>query len=146
MKDREPNVLFDGYPRTQAQASQVEQIFDRLGMKLDAVIALQIEPEALIKRITARRTCAQCGRIFNLIMQPMSSDSICPACGGKLEQRDDDIEAVVRQRMDAYRAQTEPLLKYFASRGVLFPVDGLGSVEEVGSRIDRVVDKLDAHG
>jgi adenylate kinase len=108
-------------------------------MKLDAVIALQIEPEALIQRITARRTCAKCGAITNLVVDKLKSDSPCPSCGGELLQREDDNEAVVRQRIESYRRETEPLLDHYQARGILYPVDGLGTADEVGSRVVAVL-------
>lgn len=138
--------MFDGYPRNLEQASQLEGIFAELNMKLAGVIAIMVDPEVLINRITARRTCATCGTIINLALNPLENLSKCPNCGGELTHRDDDNEAVVRRRIVSYHSQTAPLLEYYTSRGLLHPVEGLGSVQEVRTRVSEILHKLGASG
>lgn len=111
-------------------------------MKLSAVIAIMIHPEALISRITARRTCATCGTIVNLALNPLEHTTECPNCGGELTHREDDNEVVVRRRIEAYHNQTEPLMAYYQSRNLLFPVEGMGSVAEVQQRISSVLESI----
>lgn len=111
-------------------------------MKLAGVIAIMVDPEVLITRITARRTCSTCGTIINLALNPVSNVNKCPNCGGKLVHRNDDNETVVRRRIESYHGQTEPLLAYYKSRGLLYPVEGLGTVDEVRTRIEEILDTI----
>ena len=136
-------MLFDGYPRTRPQAEQLDEIFAELGTKLDGVVAMMVDPEMLIRRITARRTCSTCKTIVNLELDPGNHFSQCPACGGELVHRDDDNEEVVRRRIEEYHSSTEPLLDYYEKRGLLHRIEGLGAVNEVGSRITKVLERLE---
>jgi len=111
-------------------------------MHLSGVIAIMVDPEVLITRITARRTCATCGTIVNLALNPLENLKKCPTCGGELVEREDDNETVVRRRIEQYHEQTEPLLAYYQSRDLLFPVEGLGTVHEVRARVNTVLEKL----
>lgn len=110
-------------------------------MKLDSVIAIIIDPEILISRITGRRTCAQCNTIVNLSCESQKNLTQCPNCGGGLVHRDDDNEITVRKRIEAYNEQTKPLLQYYTDRKVLAPIDGLGTIEEVRKRIEQVFEQ-----
>lgn len=132
-------ILFDGYPRNKEQASQLDAIFSDLNMKLSGVIAIMVDPEVLITRITARRSCGTCGMIVNLALNRLENVLKCPNCSGELEHRDDDNEIVVRRRIESYHDQTEPLLSYYQSRGLLHPVEGLGSVSEVRDRVNEIL-------
>ena len=111
-------------------------------MKLSGVIAIMVDPEVLITRITARRTCATCGTIVNLALNPLENYKKCPTCGGELVEREDDNETVVRRRIEQYHDQTEPLIAYYQSRNLLFPVEGLGTVYEVRSRVTTVLEQI----
>lgn len=104
---------------------------------------MMVDPEQLIARITARRTCSTCNAIVNLALDPLNSFTKCPACGGELVHRDDDNEAVVRRRIEEYHSATEPLLEYYKQRGILHPIEGLGTVNEVGMRIAEVLDRIE---
>lgn len=134
--------LFDGYPRTREQASQLDKIFAELNMALSGVIAIMVDPEVLITRITARRTCATCGTIVNLALNPLENLRKCPTCGGELVAREDDNESVVRRRIEQYHEQTEPLIEYYQSRDLLHPVEGLGTVYEVRARVKSVLETI----
>lgn len=111
-------------------------------MKLSGVIAIMVDPEVLITRITARRTCSTCNTIVNLALNRLENADKCPNCGGELVHREDDNETVVRRRIESYHSQTEPLLKYYDSCGLLYPVEGLGTVTEVRDRVAEVLDNL----
>lgn len=111
-------------------------------MELTGVIAIMVDPEVLITRITARRTCVTCGTIVNLALNRLENISKCPNCGGELVHREDDNETVVRTRIESYHDQTEPLLAYYQERGLLFPVEGLGTVDEVRNRVKDILEKL----
>lgn len=119
------------------------EIFAELGMKLDAVIAIMIDPEILISRITGRRTCVACNTIVNLSNESQKDLTQCPNCGGELLHRDDDNETTVRKRIEAYNEQTKPLLTYYKDQNVLASVDGLGTIEEVRGRINQVLESQD---
>lgn len=111
-------------------------------MKLSGVIAIMVDPEALITRITSRRTCGACGTIINLALNPVENTHKCPNCGGELVHRSDDNEATVRRRIEEYHSQSEPLLEHYKSRDLLHPVEGLGTVSEVQARIASALEKL----
>lgn len=111
-------------------------------MTLSGVVAIMVDPEVLITRITARRTCGTCGTIVNLALNPLENLTRCPTCGGELVARDDDNETVVRRRIESYHEQTEPLLEYYQSRGILHPVEGLGTVYEVRARVKLALETM----
>ncbi len=129
--DARGGFMLDGFPRTVAQAEGLDSLLKRCGQDIDAVVSLEVEPEELIKRLTSRRTCAGCGAIYNLIFQPPKAEGACDLCGGRLEQRADDQRATVENRLRVYREQTAPVMDYYRSRGLLRPVDGSRSPEEV---------------
>ncbi|MBX7246506.1 MAG: nucleoside monophosphate kinase [Candidatus Sumerlaeaceae bacterium] len=124
------------------QAENMEQVFRELGLQLDAVIALEVEPEELISRITSRRTCKACGSITNLNDKALLDSAVCPRCGGELFQREDDNEGVVRRRNDAYRRQSEPLIEHYRKKGVLYSIDARGTVPEVTGRIEGIFNRV----
>lgn len=111
-------------------------------MKLSGVIAIMVDPEVLITRITARRSCATCSMIVNLALNRLENVLKCPNCGGDLDHRDDDNETTVRRRIESYHDQTEPLLAYYQSRGLLHPVEGLGTVSEVRGRVNHILETM----
>lgn len=113
-------------------------------MNLHGVIALILDPEVLINRITARRTCAACGNIVNTMIDELKDGHLCPACGGELTHRDDDNVVTVRKRIEGYRHETAPLLEYYDGRKLLYRVDGLGEVDEVGQRVADVLDRVES--
>ena len=131
LPDAAKGFLLDGFPRTVAQAEGLEALLGELGRSVDAVVSLDVEPEELIKRLTARRMCAGCGAIHNLVFQPPKAEGICDRCGGKLEQRADDQRATVENRLRVYREQTAPVMEFYRGRGLLRPVDGSRAPEEV---------------
>ncbi len=112
-------------------------------MTLNGVIALILDPEILISRITARRTCSSCGKIVNLLVDTLPDEEVCPDCAGVLGHRDDDNETVVRKRIEGYRHETAPLLSYYQDHGILYPVDGLGPVLEVEQRVTEVLHRIE---
>jgi len=126
--DCKPGFLLDGFPRTQAQAASLDALLDKLGKKLDAVVALEVARELLIERAVLRRTDKRTGQIYHLKYKP-------PPPGAELEHRPDDREDVVKNRIDTYERMTAELLPYYEKRGILKRVDGVGSVEDVTSRV-----------
>ena len=122
--------ILDGFPRTVPQAEALTATLDELGKELDAVLSLEVDVEALVERLTGRRTCKECGRGYHLKFDPPRQAGICDACGGTLFQRDDDQEATIRKRLEVYREQTAPLAGYYQQHHLLSRVDGM---QEIGS-------------
>ena len=126
--------LLDGFPRTVAQAEALGAI-----TALDVVINIGLAREAVVRRLTARRVCEGCGRIFNLLYDPPEDEATCSACGGNLVQRDDDKRAVIVNRYDVYERSTAPLIDYYRERGLLRDVDGARSSDELLAEIMAVL-------
>lgn len=133
----ERGVLFDGFPRTIPQAEALGEALAESGLKLDAVVSVEVDPEAIVSRITSRRQCRGCARIFNVATD--GDLDLCIACGGEVYQRDDDTEAVVRKRLSAYDEQTSKLVPYYAGRGILHTVDGNRKPDEVYVSISEIL-------
>jgi adenylate kinase len=134
-------AIFDGFPRTRAQAEALDLLLAERGRKLDHVIELQVDEDALVRRITGRFTCAKCGTGYHDSFKPTKEPGVCDACGStEFARRPDDNEATVRTRMAEYRAKTEPILPYYAERGLVRRVGGMASVDEVAAQIDAILD------
>jgi adenylate kinase len=134
-------AIFDGFPRTQNQAEALDILLEERGRKLDHVIQLVVDEDALVKRITGRFTCANCGTGYHDTFRPTKVPGVCDACGStEFKRRPDDNEQTVRTRMAEYRAKTEPILPYYEEKDLLRRVDGMASVEEVAAQIDAILD------
>ncbi|MCE5190863.1 MAG: adenylate kinase [Actinomycetia bacterium] len=138
--DAEKGFILDGFPRTVIQADALGRALQELHKKLDAVISIDVDKGVLIKRLTGRRMCAQCGAIFNVVSQPETGNGVCPACGGSLMQRDDDTVTTVTNRLDVYERSTAPLIAYYRDKGVLRRVDGNRPAESVFSDVRAIVE------
>jgi adenylate kinase len=136
---QEPDALkgfiLDGFPRTVSQAETLAKMLEARGQKLDRVVAITAPDEELIKRISGRRTCRDCGAMFHVIYDPPRNMNLCNSCNGELYQRDDDAEDTVRMRLQVYAASTRPLLEHYDRLSLLARIDGVGRAEEIGSRI-----------
>ena len=132
--------ILDGFPRTLAQADELEQMLDGTGLALKSALCLQASNELSIKRLSGRRTCKKCGGLHHLVFNPPARPGICDRCGGELYQREDDHEEMIAARLKVYEKQTAPLKDYYRKRGLLKEIDGVGSVEEVGKRVLRAVE------
>lgn len=121
--DCKEGFLLDGFPRTVPQARALDQLLDRLGIALNGVVLLDVDDDTVVKRLSGRRMCRNCGKIFNVSFKPSARGSICDSCGGQLYQRDDDQESVIRQRLAVYHEQTAPLIAYYRDRGQLHRID-----------------------
>ena len=134
-------AIFDGFPRTQAQAEALDLLLAERGRKLDHVIELALDENALVERITGRFTCARCGTGYHDTFRPTQVAGVCDVCGStEFKRRPDDNEQTVRTRMAEYRAKTEPILPYYDRRGLVRRVDGMASVDEVARQIDAILD------
>jgi len=124
--------IFDGFPRTLAQADALDTLLSETGETLDAVIEMRVDDEALVSRITARSTCGGCGEVYNDITKPWPEDGRCANCGSTdVKRRADDNEESLRQRLMEYYKKTSPLIGYYYAKGKLRSVDGLGEIDEV---------------
>jgi len=134
--------IFDGFPRTLAQADALGILLEDMGSNLDSVIEMRVDDDALVRRITARSTCASCGEMYNDHTKPQPADGKCSNCGGReFSRRADDNEESLRQRLIEYYKKTSPLIGYYYAKGILKPVNGLGEIDEVQAEISQVVDK-----
>ncbi len=131
--------LLDGFPRTVAQAEALEVMLREIGRPLDRVVNLSVPDEVVVERLTARRTCRNCGRNYHLVFNPPKVEGVCDVCGGELFQRDDDREETVRARLEEYRRKTEPLIEYYRERGLLVEVAGDGDMDEVTQAIQEAL-------
>ena len=134
-------AIFDGFPRTQHQAEALEILLGERNRKLDHVIELVVDEEALVERITGRFSCATCGAGYHDRFKLPKVEGSCDACGGHaFKRRPDDNEQTVRTRMAEYRAKTAPILPFYEEKGLVRRVDGMASVEEVAAAIDAILD------
>ncbi|MEJ5186335.1 MAG: adenylate kinase [Candidatus Geothermincolales bacterium] len=134
--------LLDGFPRTVAQADALERMLEEIGRPLDRVVNLSVPDQVVVERLTARRTCRNCGRNYHLMFNPPKVDGVCDACGGELYQRDDDREETVRARLEEYRRKTQPLIDYYREKGLLVEVAGDGGIDEVTRAIQDALQSV----
>jgi len=141
--DARAGFILDGFPRNLAQARSLDALLRDLGQPLDAVVQLEVDNEELVRRISGRRSCADCGRVFNLFTAPPpgGAAAICPRTGAahRLVQRPDDNEATVAERLRVYQEKTAPLIDFYRSRGILRSIDALGELDEVTRRLIQVL-------
>jgi adenylate kinase len=131
--------VLDGFPRTAPQAEALGQRLDQRGLELDRVIFFRVSREELLRRLTGRRVCRDCGTAFHLVFNPPATADRCDRCGGPLYQRADDAESAVAHRLEVFATQTAPLLDYYRQRKVLIEVSGEGTVEQVADAIRKSV-------
>jgi adenylate kinase len=141
--DTRRGFILDGFPRNLAQAHALERLLDSLGKPLDAVVQLEVDSAELARRISGRRTCADCGRVFNVLTAPPAgkADAICPKTGAphRLIQRPDDNEATVAERLRVYDEKTLPLIDFYRARGLLQVIDAKAGVDEVSRRLAQAL-------
>jgi len=134
--------LLDGFPRTIPQAEALDRMLNSEQLKVNDVLSIEVTDEEIIKRISGRRVCEKCGAMYHNSFDPSREKGMCDNCGENLYQRDDDKEDVVRTRLQVYREQTEPLKQYYENADLLSEVDGLGTIEEVSDRIEKVLKSM----
>lgn len=133
--DCKNGYILDGFPRNTAQAEELDKMLDTLGMRLDAALSVEVPTEDLMKRLTGRRTCRECGQMYNVHFNAPSEEGKCDKCGGELFQRDDDQEETISKRLEVYEEQTAPLIDYYGSRGILKTVTGTGDIDEIFANV-----------
>ncbi|MEH6836467.1 MULTISPECIES: adenylate kinase [Falsihalocynthiibacter] len=139
--DRQGGFIFDGFPRTLAQADALGQLLGRVGQKLDAVIEMRVQDDILIKRISGRYTCGNCGEGYHDELKAPKVEGVCDVCGSTdMVHRADDNEDSLKTRLMAYYRDTSPLIGYYYAKGDLAPVNGLGEIDEVAKAIRVILD------
>lgn len=131
--------LLDGFPRTIAQAEALGKMLERRGEVLDLVVAFEAAPEVIVDRLSGRRSCPRCGKVYHVRFDPSPAGARCGACGAELVQREDDREATIRRRLKVYEEETAPLLAYYHDRGLLVRVDGTAPIDAVAARVDEAL-------
>jgi adenylate kinase len=141
LPDTERGVIFDGYPRTQAQAEALDRLLDARGRSLDYVIELSVEEDALVDRITGRFSCAKCSEGYHDRYKLPKLEGLCDVCrSDQFKRRPDDNEETVRQRLAEYRAKTAPILPYYEAKSLVRRVDGMAPIVEVNRAIEAILD------
>lgn len=130
-KDCENGYILDGFPRTLPQADAM----DKFGIKLDAALNLEVADDVIVKRLGGRRECKKCAAPYHVEFNPPKEQGVCDKCGGELITRDDDVPETIRQRLDVYHQQTEPLISFYNEKGLLVSVAGCETVEETTAAV-----------
>jgi len=137
--DCNSGFILDGFPRTIAQAEALQSILTKMGKSIDHVINIEVDTEELVRRLTGRRTCKNCGAMFHILFHPPKVEGICDRCGGTLYQREDDKEKTIRIRLNEYQRQTAPLIQYYQLKKYLRSIQGVGGQEEIFEGIVRLL-------
>ncbi|MFD9908107.1 adenylate kinase [Streptomyces sp. NPDC059063] len=133
--DAEHGFLLDGFPRNVSQAEALDVALKADDVKLDAVLDLEVPEDEVVKRIAGRRICRKdSSHVFHVVYSPPKAEGVCDVCGGELYQRDDDSEETVRKRLEVYHTQTEPIIDYYRTQGLVVTISALGKVDEVTKR------------
>lgn len=141
--DTQAGVILDGFPRTTGQAEALDALLAESGQKIDAAVSMEVEDDAMVERVSGRYTCATCGEGYHDTFKTPKVDGVCDKCGGTdMKRRADDNAETVRSRLEAYHAQTAPLIGYYDARGVLQRVDAMADIGEVAQALGQVVDTL----
>ena len=132
--DASTGFLLDGFPRNVPQAETLKKLLSAWDTRLDLVLELVVDDDEVVRRLSGRRTCRRCGRVWHATFDPPSRPDICDDCGGELFQRDDDREETIRHRIEVYQQQTSPLIAFYADEGILLGIDATGPVDEITDR------------
>ena len=132
--DAQAGFLLDGFPRNVPQAETLKKMLLSWDTKLDVVLELVVDDDEVVRRLSGRRTCRVCGRIWHVLFEPPAMPGLCDDCGGELFQRDDDREETIRHRLEVYQEQTSPLVSFYADEGNLLGLDATGPVDEITER------------
>jgi adenylate kinase len=138
--DAERGFILDGFPRTEQQALDLDDLLDQLGQPLDAAVLMDVDFDILMKRLTGRRTCSLTGKLLNVYFSSQEELDACTSAGGELVQREDDNEETISKRLSVYREQTEPLVEFYGQRDKLKVVDADGSIDDVYQRFLAVLE------
>ena len=134
-----PGYILDGFPRTCTQAKGLDQLLIDKELALDHILVLEVPDSELVRRLTARRSCSECGHIYNLVFNPPAVEGICDHDGSPLIHRSDDTEGTVVNRLEVYKKQTEPIIDHYQPQGVVRHIDGTGGMQDIYQRILAVL-------
>lgn len=134
--------LLDGYPRNVAQAEVLRAVLSNFDQKLDAALELSVDNDEVITRLSGRRTCSNCGKIWHVVYEKPAQEGICDVCQGQLTQRDDDKAEVISRRLEVYEEQTAPIISFYRSEGLLITVTAVGSVQEITDRCIAALSRI----
>ncbi|HEC96810.1 MAG TPA: adenylate kinase [Nitrospirae bacterium] len=137
--DCKKGFILDGFPRNTAQAEVLDKVLNETNIPLQVALCVDVDMDILMKRLTGRRTCRQCGQMYNIYFSSPQKEGVCDKCGGELYQRDDDKEETISRRLEVYEAQTAPLIEYYKNKGILKTVEGTGDIEEIFARICSIL-------
>lgn len=137
-EDARRGYILDGFPRNIAQAEALDAMLDDLGQPLDGVVLLDVPFNDLMQRLTGRRTCKNCGAIFNVHLSPPQQDGVCDECGGELFQRQDDNAETIENRLKVYEDQTAPLVGFYEKQGKLHSINGTGDIEAITAKVGQL--------
>ena len=137
--DAAKGFLLDGFPRTVPQAQVLDEMLLEMGTALAVILELVVDDDEVVRRLSGRRTCRTCNRVWHVDFEPTAVEGICDRCGGQLFQRDDDREETIRHRLEVYAEQTAPLIGYYADAGILVGIDATGPVDDVTDRAIRAL-------
>jgi len=138
--DCKAGFILDGFPRTNPQAEALDKMFVEKGLKLDCVIEMQVDDEAMVERITGRYTCSACGRGYHDSFKKPDVEGVCNKCGGtEFSRRADDNAETVRSRLQAYHEQTEPIISYYGNKGILKSIDGMVAIDDVTKQLKELI-------
>lgn len=140
--DCRKGFILDGFPRNTAQAETLDRVLGEMGVPLQIALSVDVDLDVLMKRLTGRRTCRQCGQMYNIYFSPPAKEGICDKCGGELYHRDDDKEETIRKRLEVYESQTAPLIEYYKNKGILKSVNGVGNIEEIFANVCAIFDSI----
>lgn len=129
--DAKMGFLLDGFPRTVVQAEALKETLLEMGIQMNAVININVNPNVLVERAVGRRICKSCGATYHVTFNPPQTDGVCDKCGGDLYQRSDDVEATVKNRIDVYQNETAPLIDFYRKEKLLVDIDGLQEIDKV---------------
>jgi adenylate kinase len=135
--DLNSGFILDGFPRTIPQAEALDKMFERVGTKIDNAVLLDVDDEEIIKRLSGRMYCSECQAGYNYPANMPKTEGVCDKCGGKLVRRPDDEPDVVKNRLEVYKKQTQPIEDYYRNQSVLLPIEGIGTPDEIFHRIEK---------
>jgi adenylate kinase len=140
--DAQNGYILDGFPRNIPQAEALDAMLAQLGQPLQGVVLLDVPFEELMQRLTGRRTCKDCGAIYNIYLSPPKNEGHCDRCGGELFQREDDNEETIGNRLKVYEDQTAPLIGFYQNQNKLHSIAGTGDIDDITNKVGAVFDKI----
>lgn len=139
--DCKNGFILDGFPRNTTQAVSLDEMFSKYKLKIDHCVAIEVDEQSLVKRLTGRRSCKNCGTGYHIEFQAPKVKNICDKCGGELFQRNDDVEEVIKDRLNVYKTKTSPLIEFYSKKNLLRTIAGTGEFSEITERILKVISK-----